>query len=496
MGRPSARPRDIYMHCYDTQTLRLKGRALPTPFQLVLNTAGERRELICNAILRNLPGKRLVCSGIWNRQEPVVAKIFIDPSGAERHYQQELRGITALKAAQIPTPALLFQGTLADGLAPLLLFQKMDGFETLTKRLATAANTAERLVTMRPVVASIARLHAAGLRQRDIHPGNFLLSANEVMIIDGDDIEPPHNGPLPQDASMSNLALFFAQFYPEFDHTMPQLLDIYGNGRDWDLDSEIRERIKQEIRRWRDWRQKKYLQKIQRSCTAFIVKKDWHRFMVCDREWYSPSKQQLLKDPDTYIKTGTILKDGNSATVVKVTIDSQTLVIKRYNIKNHRHALRRCLRTSRAMVSWRNAHRLRFLGIDTPQPMAVIEERWGGLRKQAFFIMAYLPGETIDQFVRAKIDDPQAIKDCLDQLEARLKQLAAAQISHGDFKATNFLLSAGRLCLVDLDGMQAHRSSSSFKLAFRKDLLRLQHNWHDLPQVTRQLSERLQSLII
>ena len=79
--------------------------------------------------------------------------------------------------------------------------------------------------------------------------------------------------------------------------------------------------------------------------------------MVCDRKWYSPAKQHLLDDPDTYIKTGTILKDGNSATVAKITIDSQTLVIKRYNIKNLRHALRRCLRPSRTMVSWTNAHR-------------------------------------------------------------------------------------------------------------------------------------------
>lgn len=484
------------MRCYDTHTLRLKGRALPTPFQLVLNATGDRGKLTCTEILRNLPGKRLVCAGIWNRQQPVVVKIFLDASGAERHYQRELQGIEALKAAQIPTPALFFQGTLADGLAPMLLFQKMEGFQTLAECIATVASTLDRLETMRPVVASIARLHAAGLRQRDIHPDNFLLSVNDVMIIDGDDIEPPFNGPLPRDESMSNLALFFAQFYPEFDQTVPLLLDTYSNCRGWPLDWEIPETITQEIRRWRDWRQKKYLKKIQRSCTAFIAKKRWHRFMVCDRAWYRASMQQLMTDPDTLIETGTILKAGNTATVARITIDSQSLVVKRYNIKNHSHALRRCLRPSRAMISWRNTHRLMFLGIRTPRPLAVIEERWGGLRKQAYFIMAHLPGETIDQVIRAKINNPQALNDNLDQLEALLRQLAAARISHGDFKATNFLVSSGRLYLVDLDGMQAHRSSSGFERAFRKDLLRLQQNWQDLPQIISQLSPRLQSLIL
>lgn len=484
------------MPCYDTQTLRLKGHTLTTPFHLVLKANEAHQALECTAILRNLPGKRLVCAGIWHRRQPVVAKIFIDPSGAERHFQRELRGINALEDAKIPTPKLLFRGTLGDGLAPLLLFQKMEGFLTLTERLATRTNPDDQLATLRPVVESIARLHAAGLRQRDIHPGNFLLSANDVMIIDGDDIESPFNKPLPQDESMSNLALFFAQFYPDFDKTVPQLLAIYGSCRKWSFDSVICEAVERETRQWRDWRQKKYLRKTRRSCTAFVVKKNWHQFMACDRKWYSSSKQRLLTDPDAYIKTGTILKDGNTATVAKVTIKSQALVIKRYNIKNHRHALRRCLRPSRAMVSWRNAHHLRFLGIDTPQPLAVIEERWGGLRKRAYFIMAYLPGRTIDQVVRDEVLNQQALNGYLDQLEALLKRLAAAQISHGDFKATNFLISSGRLCLVDLDGMQAHRSSSGFKLAFRKDLLRLQHNWHDLPQVIRQLSERLRSLVL
>jgi tRNA A-37 threonylcarbamoyl transferase component Bud32 len=477
------------MPCYDTQTLRLKGRALPTPFGLVLDAAEEHRKLECTTIHRNLPGKRLVCSGTWHRRLPVVAKIFIEPSGAERHYQRELQGIKALEDAQIPTPKLLFRGTLADGLAPLLLFQKMEGFETLTERLATRTNPDERLATLRPAIESIARLHAAGLRQRDIHPGNFLVSANQVMIIDGDDIEPPYHGPLPQKESMSNLALFFAQFYPEFDTIVPPLLNIYGDCRDWPLNSETREAIKQEILRWRDWRQKKYLRKIQRSCSAFIVKKDWSRFMACDRAWYSPSLQPLLANPDKYINIGTILKDGNTATVAKITIESQTLVVKRYNIKNHRHALRRCMRPSRAMVSWRNAHHLCFLGITTPQPLAVIEERWGGLRKRAYFIMAYLPGETIDQIIRAKINNPQAIEACLDQLEALLKQLAKAQISHGDFKATNFLISLGQLYLVDLDGMHSHRNPAKFNHAFRKDLQRLQRNWRDFPKVNRQLAD-------
>ena len=477
------------MLCYDTETLRASDRTLPTPFQLSFDTSGEQRALTCTAILRHLPGKRLVCRGVWHQRQPVVAKIFLVASGAERHYQRELQGIEALRSANIPTPAILFKGTLADGKAPLLLFQDMQGYQNLAERLATANTVDDRLAVMQPVVQLIARLHAAGLGQRDIHPGNFLLSGNEVMVIDGDDIENNGRQPLSQQKSFSNIALFFAQFYPQFDAIVPPLIDVYGNGRNWPIHPGIYTDIQKKIRRWRDWRQKKYLQKTKRACTAFVAQKAWHRFMACDRTWYSPSMQHLLRDPDTYIKNGTILKDGNTATVAKVTIASQTLVVKRYNIKNRWHALRRCLQPSRAMVSWQNAHRLLFLGIRTPRPIAVIEERWGIFRRRAYFIMAYLPGETIDKIVHAKIDDSQAIESCFDHLATLIKQLAAAQISHGDFKATNFLVSSSQLHLLDLDGMTAHRINGAFKRAFRKDLVRLRQNWPDRPTISSRIAE-------
>jgi tRNA A-37 threonylcarbamoyl transferase component Bud32 len=273
------------------------------------------------------------------------------------------------------------------------------------------------------------------------------------------------------------------------------LIDVYGNCRNWPVDPGIYTAIQNKIRRWRAWRQAKYLKKTKRSCTAFVAQKAWRRFMACDRTCYSPSMQHLLSDPDAYIKTGTILKDGNTATVAKITLGSQTLVVKRYNIKNRWHALRRGLRPSRAMVSWQNAHRLQFLGIRTPRPIAVIEERWGIFRRRAYFIMAYLPGETLDKIVHAKIDDSQAIENCFDHLATLIKQLAAAQISHGDFKATNFLVSSSELHLLDLDGMTAHRFTGAFKRAFRKDLVRLSQNWSNFPKFGYRIETIIDSLL-
>jgi tRNA A-37 threonylcarbamoyl transferase component Bud32 len=480
------------MRRYDTQALRHEGRNLSVPFQLSVGTADDKieRTLTCTSILRHLPGKRLVCSGTRADGAPVVAKVFLDPSAAERHYRRELKGIEALQTAEIPTPELLFEGRLVDGQAPVLLFREMRGFLSLAE-LLEQSNAENRLETLRPAVKSIARLHVAGLKQRDIHPANFLLSGNRVMIIDGDDIEKMGAAPLHKRDSLSNLSLFFAQFHPVFDAMVPPLMDVYCNCRQWAPQHTLIQEVNDAVLKWRAWRLKRFLAKTRRSCTAFIVQKQWRRFMACDREWYSPACQPLLDDLDAFIEGGTILKAGNSATVSRITIDGQAVVVKRYNIKSLSHALRRGPRPSRAMVSWENAHRLRFWGINTPQPLAVIEERWGTLRKRAYFIMAYQPGETIDEAFRRAVDDPRSVDGLLDQLGDLLKQLAVARISHGDCKATNFLLSSNGLNLVDLDGMRAHCFKTTHRRSFRRDMQRLSRNWQDLPQVQRGLATRI-----
>lgn len=478
------------MRCYDTQALRREGRHLSVPFQLSVDTGTDDLEctLTCTAILRHLPGKRIVCAGNWYGRGPVVAKVFFDPSAAERHFARELRGIHAMQEALIPTPELLFEGSLKDSRAKLLLFRNMQDFENMTERLARSRDHDEHIGVLEKVTEAIARLHAAGLIQRDIHPDNFLVSENVVMVIDGNDIKKAAVTPLPQKRSLSNLALFLAQFAPDFDTLHSPVLSRYIMCRKWRADPHMLNILSGETQRWRKWRLNKFLPKTRRNCSAFMAHKEWRRFWACDREWHSSALQMLLADPDAFIESGTILKAGNSATVAKITIDSQTVVVKRYNIKNIWHAMRRFLRPSRAMASWTNAHCLKFFGIDTPRPLAIIEERWGIFRKRAYFIMTYLPGQTIDQALRDSAGNELVIARILDQLEKLLGQFAAAKISHGDFKASNFLISSGKVYIIDLDGLRLHSRSSSFERAYHRDLLRLQRNWNEFTNIHSHIS--------
>ena len=55
--------------------------------------------------------------------------------------------------------------------------------------------------------------------------------------------------------------------------------------------------------------------------------------------------------------------------------------------------------------------------------------------------------------------------------------LADYRISHGDMKATNFLVRNGTLHVLDLDAMERSRTKAKFREKFGRDLTRFQKNW-------------------
>ncbi len=91
----------------DRQHLRNSGRNLEVPFRVLLKSDGSSAELVCNKIMRIIPGKRIVCAGEWNKK-PVAVKIFLS---AGRHSDREIKGINALKNAGIKTIGLIYENS-------------------------------------------------------------------------------------------------------------------------------------------------------------------------------------------------------------------------------------------------------------------------------------------------------------------------------------------------------------------------------------------------
>ena len=100
----------------------------------------------------------------------------------------------------------------------------------------------------------------------------------------------------------------------------------------------------------------------------------------------------MIESIDTKFERGGVIKAGNTATVARLYVGGEALVVKRYNIKSWRHALSRMWRPTRAQRAWQNAHWLRKLGIATFQPVALIEHRFGPLRRYAYLVMRDVGG--------------------------------------------------------------------------------------------------------
>lgn len=434
------------------EALRGSHRQPPVPFSIELPD-GERLQF--RRLFRLLPGKRLAGEASWKNQR-VFAKLFVGKD-AIRHGERERKGIAALQSKQIPTPSLI-AAMPTDGQGYVVTSEFLDEAQTLDEQISAGLPPAGLI----PAMELLARLHAAGLIHRDLHFGNFLNQGTRLLLIDGDAVRTARS-PV---AFVENLALLFAQLSPALDVHRPELLAAYGRPVD-------QRHLDTAIAACRATRLRRFLDKTLRDCTQFAVEQNNRRFAVVLRD-ERDALDSLLGHPDKAMTLGQLLKDGGTCTVVRVASGDRQIVIKRYNIKHWRHALSRAWRPSRAWHSWREAHRLAFHGIATPQPLAMIEERLGPFRGRAFLVTAHCAGRSLLDSLEPDSQPDPVLGMAIKRLFA---SLCALHITHGDLKASNLLWQDGEIFLIDLDAMVQHRTLSTFATSWRRDRARFVRNW-------------------
>ncbi|SNS33282.1 lipopolysaccharide kinase InaA family protein [Pseudomonas segetis] len=444
------------------------------------------------SLLRVLPGQRYVGKALWNEQ-PVLAKILTGAS-AQRHFQRELDGAQALAAQGLLTPRLLEHGSSAEG--GWLLFEYLDNAQSLAdawRQLpAQAALSAAQQALLGEALAVIAQMHSRGLWQDDLHLDNLMRRADQLYLVDGGGVRAEVPGQaLSRDKVLANLGVFFAQLPASVDGHLEELLVHYVlvNGEH----ALPLEALQKEIAKVRRWRLGDYMHKLGRDCSLFSVQRGASLLRIFKRDEQA-GLEPLLVNPDAAIEAGKALKLGGSSTVTQVQLGERKLVVKRYNIKNFMHWLKRFWRPSRAWHSWCEGNRLAFLGIATPLPLAMLELRSFWLRRRAYLITEHLAGEDIiSRFEPHAAADSQSMPaeselGALDELFAALKR---ERISHGDLKGTNILWQENRWALIDLDSMQQHGSERSFAPAFARDRARFLRNWPAGSRLHQLLDQRL-----
>lgn len=454
--------------------LSMLGRSGRSP-QLPLRLQLPDGELLLLQWLRVLPGRRYVARAEWQGQQ-VLAKLLVGRKAA-RNYRREQQGAQALASQGLVTPALLASGYRGDAGA-WLLFDYLENAVTLDSRWQEVAAqpplSASQQAVLGDALAAIAGLHAKGLWQDDLHLDNLLCKNGALHWVDAGSVRSTEPGrPLAATRALANLGVFFAQLPTEFDAFIPQLLQHYQRGDDRPVLPLAA--LQQQVARSRQWRMADFLGKLGRDCSLFSVQRGPARMQAVLRS-EALALQPLLDDPDRFIAAGEILKAGRTSTVARVSLHGRILLIKRYNIKGLVHWLRRFWRPSRAWHAWREGHRLRFLGMATPLPLAILERRCGWLRGRAYLVTEFLAGENILArfFPYVHGAPPTEELASLDQLFATLRR---ARISHGDLKGSNLIWHNERWALIDLDAMRQHAVERVFARAYARDRERFLRNW-------------------
>ncbi len=435
-------------------------------------------------MLRLLPGRRVVCRATCADTE-VVAKLFIHPNPAKRQrdYRRELDGHTRLRNAAITTPELLGHANCDD--VNYILYRYIPASTNLGSIIKTQPDDASLRWCQR-AVAVVALMHANALRQIDLHVDNFLVADGQLYTIDCGDIAPLSAVAwLRRRQIITNLADMLSQLPLAYDRHLDSLLSSYAaaNPQRWQPSAAA---VRARMWRWRRWRMRNYVKKAARTCSEFVARRRHDELRVCRRDHSDSAWQHLYDTIDAAVEQGQRLKDGNSATVARCSCAGEEIIIKRYNIKNRRHALSRALRPSRAWHSWCSAQRLNVLGIATPQPIAVIEKRRGPLRHTAYYISRY--DGAADLLCRYNRPDAEVSPRHLYLITQLFTALRATRISHGDLKANNLLIDNDHLAIIDLDAMRFHRWECTFRRAQRRDMERFMRNWTGNSAIAKQFA--------
>ncbi|MEN1834695.1 lipopolysaccharide kinase InaA family protein [Pseudomonas lijiangensis] len=470
--------------------LKSVGRTPELPLTVTLADTIGPADLQLLTLLRVLPGQRYVGAGVW-RGRTVLAKLLVGNKAA-RHFQRELDGVRLLAEQGLTTPLLLADG-LQEGEGGWLLFEFLDGAESLGDAWEQVRNLPpladEQQQVLGEALSAIALLHAKGLWQEDLHLDNLLRHNGQLYLIDGAGIRVEEAGkPLSRQAVLENLGVFFAQLPKSLEPFTEELLVQYLlSNAEHALPMEA---LQKQIDKVRSWRLKDYLNKAGRDCSLFSVEDSASRFRAIRRE-EEAALLPVLEQADALLDKGHLYKTGGAASVGRVDVNGRTLVIKRYNIKNFTHWLKRFWRPSRAWHSWREANRLEFLDIATPRPLAVLEHRVLGLRRKAYLVTEFLQGPDIIKRFAPHVESGDVPENELLALDRLFEQLIRERISHGDFKGHNLFWHEDRWALIDLDAMQQHSSQSSFAAAYARDRARFMRNWPADSALHRLLEQRL-----
>ena len=166
-------------------------------------------------------------------------------------------------------------------------------------------------------------------------------------------------------------------------------------------------------------------------------------------------RKELSSIPETIAVCGTKIFQGRNR-IYRATIGGIDLTVKEFRVPSLANRIAYTLfRKGKARRSYDNAMTLGKLGIGTPEPIAYIEERAGGLLRRSYYVCRYWEGDVVGGWEH-KMSDSGAMLESLARFTLTLHQKG---VYHKDFSQGNILYRRDKdggfeFVLVDINRMQ------------------------------------------
>ncbi|NNC99078.1 MAG: hypothetical protein HKN85_02745, partial [Gammaproteobacteria bacterium] len=119
-----------------------------------------------------------------------------------------------------------------------------------------------------------------------------------------------------------------------------------------------------------------------------------HQYWLAVESGINPAPQPGELD-QAIAESNDVFKHDRTTSVARVCLGAQEGVLKRYNPRNWAHKFKRAFRRSRARRCWNMSYHFHRAGLNVAQPVLMYEKRLGPIRRDAYFLNRYLPGEEL-----------------------------------------------------------------------------------------------------
>jgi tRNA A-37 threonylcarbamoyl transferase component Bud32 len=427
--------------------------------------------VICNGLLRTVPGTREVYDAFWNGRE-VIVKVFSNKIRAKRHLNREWTGLLMLQERGVNAPTPLFYGQTENGQWAVVL-EKITNAPIALDLFIQAQKPAEKLDLLLPICRELAGQHEKAVAQKDLHLGNFLMAENKVFSLDPGQMK-FFSKPLSRKNGLSQLASLTRYLSEKDTESIAKLCNEYVKQRNWQFKKTDEELLRKQLSVHEKRGIRRGLKKCLRTSKRHLRIKKSGVAGIFERSFCKEAEMlDFMEQADALMDKGRILKDGNTCYVSRVGWAGKDVVVKQYKHKGFIYSLRHTIKGSRARRGWLNGHLLGMLNIATPRPLAYFEKRKWFLVWKSYLVTEYVEGRRLYDFLRDTNVTGQQRSTVTTHIGELLAKLEKHRISHGDLKHSNILVTDTGPVLTDLDAMKAHRLGWIFRIYRKKDHARL-----------------------